>query len=180
MTKYFRFSKRSEDGLQTLHPQLQLVARHALKISRVDFTIISARRTIQEQRKLVAQGKSKTMRSRHLKGEALDFAPIHPTTGKGVFDRNLAIEVAVAFMDAGQTLECPVKWGGMWLNFEDIPHIEMIRHSPDRGEGQRPKQRVGQGYENPRENDDQAARDAANRAASIKASRAVLSVKGAR
>ena len=48
------------------------------------------------------------------------------TTGKGRFDRALAIEVAAAFMDAGVALNTPVKWGGMWPNFEDIPHIELI------------------------------------------------------
>ena len=36
------------------------------------------------------------------------------------------VEVAVAFMDAGQELAIPVKWGGMWHRFEDIPHIELI------------------------------------------------------
>lgn len=87
MAPYFRFSKRSEDCLKTLNPQLRQVARHALKLSRVDFTIISARRTIQEQRKLLAEGKTTILQSRHLKGEALDFVPLHPTTGKGVFDR---------------------------------------------------------------------------------------------
>ena len=111
MARSFTFSPRSEACLKTLHPDLRRVARHAIKISRVDFTIISARRTIAEQRKLVAAGKSRTLRSRHLKGEALDFVPLDPTTGKGVFDRGLAIEVAAAFMDAGQALGCPVKWG---------------------------------------------------------------------
>jgi len=53
--------------------------------------------------------------------------PLDPATGKGVFERDLAVEVAIAFMDAGQALGCPVKWGGMWKNFEDIPHIEMLR-----------------------------------------------------
>ena len=66
------------------------------------------------------------MRSRHLTGHALDFVPHDPTTGKGRFDRALAIEVAAAFMDAGVALNTPVKWGGMWQNFEDIPHIELI------------------------------------------------------
>ena len=51
------------------------------------------------------------MRSRHLTGHALDFVPLDPTTGKGRFDRALAIEVAAAFMDAGVALNTPVKWG---------------------------------------------------------------------
>ena len=37
-------------------------------------------------------------------GEALDFVPLDPTTGKGRLDRGLAVEVAVAFLDAGQEL----------------------------------------------------------------------------
>ena len=41
-------------------------------------------------------------------------------------EHSLAVEVAVAFMDAGQELAIPVKWGGMWHRFEDIPHIELI------------------------------------------------------
>ena len=73
----------------------------------------------------MATGKSRTLRSRHLKGEALDFVPLDPATGKGRFGRALAIEVAAAFMDAGLELGAPVRWGGMWINFEDIPHIEL-------------------------------------------------------
>ena len=126
MATRFQFSKRSQAQLRTLDPRLQKVARHALRLSRVDFTIISARRTLAEQRQLVAAGKSQTMRSRHLTGHALDFVPLDPTTGKGRFDRALAIEVAAAFMDVGIALKTPVKWGGMWQNFEDIPHIELI------------------------------------------------------
>ena len=123
----FIFSKRSQDKLKTLHPHLARVARLALKRSRVDFTIISARRTQAEQRELVKRGKSQTMNSLHLRGFALDFVPLNPTTGKGVFDRGLAIEVAAAFMDAGAELSIPVKWGGMWRSFEDIPHIELLK-----------------------------------------------------
>ncbi len=132
MAARFSFSRRSAASLATLDHDLQRVARLALKMTRIDFTIISARRTLQEQRRLVAAGKSQTLRSRHLKGEALDFVPLDPVTGKGVFNRALAIEVAVAFMDAGQVLNCPVKWGGTWRDFEDIPHIEMLRRSKSR------------------------------------------------
>jgi len=126
MPRHFSFSPRSEAQLRSLHPDLARVARLALRKTRVDFTIISARRTMEEQRRLVAAGKSRTLRSRHLKGEALDFAPLDPATGKGRFDRGLAIEVAAAFMDAGQELGIPIRWGGMWRQFEDIPHIEMM------------------------------------------------------
>ena len=67
---------------------------------------------------------------RYFKARRLIFVwnglSVDPTTGKGRFDRGLAVEVAVAFLDAGQELAIPVKWGGMWHRFEDIPHIELI------------------------------------------------------
>ena len=129
MAQHFYFGKRSLAHLATVHPELQQVAKRALQQSRVDFTIISGLRTMAEQEKLVAAGKSQTLKSRHLDGMALDFVPLDPITGKGRFDRALAIEVAAAFMDAGASLGCPIKWGGMWKNFEDIPHIEIASFS---------------------------------------------------
>ena len=83
MASNFRFSRRSEEKLHTVQPPLVKVARLALRKSRVDFTIISGRRSLEEQRQLVKAGRSLTMASRHIKGEALDFVPLDPTTGKG-------------------------------------------------------------------------------------------------
>ena len=80
------------------------------RLSRVDFTIISARRTMAEQKKLVAAGRSQTMRSRHLTGEALDFVPLDPTTGKGCFDRASAIERR-RFYGRGQCPQHPDQMG---------------------------------------------------------------------
>ena len=121
----FRFSRRSESHLVTVVPALQAVARRALVLSRVDFTIISGRRDMAEQRRLVRQGVSRTLNSRHLTGHAIDLVPLHPDTGKGQFTRALAIEVAVAFYEAGYQLNNVIRWGGMCAEFEDIPHIEI-------------------------------------------------------
>lgn len=126
MTTSFQFSRRSLNHLEDIHPQLAEVAHKALAMSRVDFTIISGKRSHDEQLALVKAGASQTMKSKHLDGRAIDFVPLDPETGKGVFNRSLALEVAVAFMDAGQGLHCPVTWGGLWRDFEDIPHIEML------------------------------------------------------
>ena len=49
--------------------------------------------------------------------------------------------VAAAFMDAGVALNTPVKWGGMWPNFEDIPHIELIM--PPQKTGHQRDERIG-------------------------------------
>ncbi|MGB2096616.1 MAG: M15 family metallopeptidase [Candidatus Puniceispirillales bacterium] len=125
----FTFSKQSEDHLQTVVPSLQAVARRALALTKVDFTIISGRRDMAEQRRLVRQWVSRTLHYRHLTGHALDLVPLDPATGKGRFSRDLAIEVAVAFHEAGYQLHTPIRWGGMWAEFEDIPHVEI----PDSG-----------------------------------------------
>lgn len=121
----FTFSQRSEDQLMTVVPALQSVARRALILSHIDFTIISGRRDMAEQRRLVRQGVSQTLNSRHLSGHAIDLVPLDPQTGKGQFSRHLAIEVAVAFYEAGYQLNTPIRWGGMWSKFEDIPHVEI-------------------------------------------------------
>ena len=121
----FQFGSRSESHLAGLDADLVRLARHALRLSRVDFTIISGRRTMAEQRALLRAGKSQTLNSRHLTGAALDFVPLDPQTGKGSFQRHLAIEVAIAFYEAARIHKIPIIWGGMWRSFEDIPHIEL-------------------------------------------------------
>ena len=125
-TQKFYFSKRSEAFLNEVNPKLKNIAKEALKITRIDFAIISGKRTIKEQKELVKKGKSKTLNSRHLSGNAIDIAPIDPITGKGKFDRVLALEIATAFYQAAQNQNIKIEWGGTWKNFEDIPHFELV------------------------------------------------------
>ncbi len=121
----FSFSSRSEAFLTDIDPDLCRVARHALAISRIDFAIISGKRDMAEQRRLVRSGASQTLHSRHLTGHAIDVVPIDPSTGKGRFHRALALEVAAAFYEASQQHNVPLRWGGMWTQFEDTPHFEI-------------------------------------------------------
>jgi peptidoglycan L-alanyl-D-glutamate endopeptidase CwlK len=83
------------------------------------------RQFMAEQRRLVRQGASRTLYSRHLSGHALDLVPLDPVTGKGRFSRELAVEVAAAFYEAGYQLNTAIRWGGMWADFEDISHMEI-------------------------------------------------------
>jgi hypothetical protein len=70
----FVFSKRSLTNLEGVHHDLVELAHLALSMSPIDFVVIDGVRTIEEQRILVAKGKSKTMDSRHLTGHAIDIA----------------------------------------------------------------------------------------------------------
>ena len=121
----FLFSPRSEAFLQDIDPDLCRVARRALAISRLDFAIISGKRDMAKQRRLVRSGASQTLHSCHLTGHAIDVVPLDPKTGKGRFSRALALEVAAAFYAAGQDCDVPITWGGMWSQFEDTPHFEI-------------------------------------------------------
>ncbi len=84
MSEKFRFSQRSEKNLAGVKPQLVAVVRRALALSDVDFGITEGLRTKERQKQLVAEGKSQTMNSRHLTGDAVDVvayvgSPFHGT-----------------------------------------------------------------------------------------------------
>ena len=65
-------SDRSRKALSGVHPDLVKVIDKADALG-AKFVVICGRRTIEQQRALVAQGKSKTMHSRHLTGHAVDL-----------------------------------------------------------------------------------------------------------
>ena len=68
----FYLSKKSLSILDTVNPPLQEVTQLAIKKSRVDFGVICGVRTMAEQQALVDSGASKTMKSKHLEGNAVD------------------------------------------------------------------------------------------------------------
>lgn len=125
----FVFGARSIRKLEEAHPDLQRVMRLALELTSVDFAVICGARTIAEQKKLVAQGASKTMRSRHIPGadglsRAVDIAPIGPD-GKISWAWPLYHKLAVAVKQAAAELNIPIEWGGDWRTFKDGPHWQL-------------------------------------------------------
>ncbi len=69
----FRLSQRSLDRLSGVKPQLVAVVRRAIELTTVDFGVTEGLRTIETQRRYVDTGKSQTMDSRHLTGDAVDL-----------------------------------------------------------------------------------------------------------
>jgi peptidoglycan L-alanyl-D-glutamate endopeptidase CwlK len=68
--------QRSLSRLEGVHPDLVRVVKRAAAISDLDFTVLEGLRTLERQRKLRAEGASKTLNSRHLTGHAVDLAPL--------------------------------------------------------------------------------------------------------
>jgi peptidoglycan L-alanyl-D-glutamate endopeptidase CwlK len=97
------------------------VVEKALELSEVDFTVIEGVRNIERQRQLLADGKSTTLKSRHLTGHAVDMVP-WPVDWE---DLERFEAMAKAMKAAAKELEVPIIWGGDWKSFYDAPHFEL-------------------------------------------------------
>lgn len=113
---------KSQRFLQGVHPDLVSVVERASEITQ--FRITEGLRTKERQKKLVAEGKSRTMNSRHLTGHAIDF--VTPT---GSYDDAEMTRIADAIKQASNDLGVPIVWGGDWTTFKDTPHVELEAHT---------------------------------------------------
>lgn len=120
----FTLSKRSEKSLKGVHPDLVRVVRRAIELTDVDFAVTQGLRTYEEQVRLVAGGKSRTMNSRHLTGHAVDVVAL--VGGGASWERKDYVPIAKAFKDAAKELGVPIAWGGDW-KWQDCPHFELDR-----------------------------------------------------
>ena len=75
------------------------VVKHAITVSKQDFSVICGLRTIEEQRALVAKGASQTMKSKHLDGIAVDLMAY---VDGGRWELNLYDEIADAMSEGSQ------------------------------------------------------------------------------
>lgn len=119
----FKFSKRSLQRLEGVHPHLRSVMMYAITISPVDFAITEGLRTRERQAQLLAAGASATMNSRHLTGHAVDVAAF---IGRELrWDWPLYERLAQSVKQAAKHVEVPIEWGGDWKRFLDGPHFQL-------------------------------------------------------
>lgn len=110
----FVFGTASERELVGVEPQLVLVARRALIRSTQDFCVFDGIRSYKEQQQHVANGTSKTMKSKHLEGLAVDLVPW--INGKPTWDWEGCYLIALAMDQAATELGTAnrITWGGVW------------------------------------------------------------------
>ena len=121
-------NERSEKNLIGVHADLVKVVRRADELAEaegLDFIVTEGLRTMKRQRELVAAGASKTMKSRHLTGHAIDFAPL--IAGEVTWKWPPFIALAAMFKKAAAELGIAIAWGGDWKSFKDGPHVELDR-----------------------------------------------------
>lgn len=130
-------TERDEQRLQGVHPDLVRVVRAAVGNSDVDFIVTEGLRTLARQKELLAKGASRTLKSRHLTGHAVDLAVV--IGGEVRWDWPLYMKLANSMRVAAITENVPIVWGGTWklLNtskppftlhksFPDGPHFELL------------------------------------------------------
>lgn len=132
----FRLSKRSEQRLVGVHPDLVKVVRLAISISTVDFTVGEGVRTLATQREYVRTGASRTLRSRHIPetsragvhSHAVDLWALRDLDGDGDLEVSWVMAhykpIADAMKEAAKRLGVPLEWGfDLWG--WDGPHFQL-------------------------------------------------------
>lgn len=145
-----KFGSASKAHRAELVPDLQRLVDAV--IEHWDFSILDAGRTIEEQRKNVARGVSKTMASRHLfnaqgKAEAFDAMPYPNDWAKiqrgldAVKRAEPTMQVCRAYMFSGfvagmaAAMKIKIRQGSDWdgdrqvgdHTFIDLPHTELLK-----------------------------------------------------
>lgn len=124
-------SARDRERLKGVHADLMRIVERAAEMR--SFMVVQGLRTLEEQKRLYALGKSRTLRSRHLTGHAVDLAPLVDLDGDG--DTELSWNpdhfwpIAEAMKGAAEFLGIKIVWGGeAWRpGFVDMPHFELDR-----------------------------------------------------
>jgi peptidoglycan L-alanyl-D-glutamate endopeptidase CwlK len=109
--------------LTGVRPDLISVVKRAIEITTQDFAVHDGLRTIEEQRRYVATGVSKTMNSMHMKqsdgyGHAVDLVPY--INGKLRWEWPAIYPIAAAVRIAAQELKVGIRWGGIWDDIQSV------------------------------------------------------------
>lgn len=116
-------SPRSLARLDGVHPDLQRVVI-ACAAAGARFQVTEGCRTAERQQTLFAAGKSKTLKSRHLTGHAVDLVAVHED-GTVTYDEPDMKALAKAMKAAAASIGIPIEWGGDWKSFQDTPHFQL-------------------------------------------------------
>ena len=116
-------NSRSVSNLYGVTPKLVEVVTLARELSEVEFEITEGVRSIERQQQLVKEGKSRTLKSYHILGRAVDVVAYRD--GKVTWDFEEYRKIAKAFKEAANQLNVRITWGGDWVTFRDGVHFQI-------------------------------------------------------
>jgi histidinol phosphatase-like PHP family hydrolase len=108
----FQLSSRSLSKLEGVNSALVEVVKDAIHLTKVDFGVTYGLRTLEEQKRLVAEGRSQTMKSKHLEGRAVDLVAYF---GSDIsWELNVYDDICDAMAEAARKQGVAIKWGAAW------------------------------------------------------------------
>ena len=146
----YKLGKGSLKKLESVHHDLVKIIKLAITRTPVDFGISEGHRTLERQKELYDQGKSKidgiNKKGKHNYSPslAIDLYAYHPDIE---VRKKLAYDVPTLCLIAGVIISCAdelkakgdikhsIRWGGNWDNdgvvlydqsFDDLPHFELV------------------------------------------------------
>lgn len=129
----FKLSTNSKRNREGIDARLIEISDLAIQITVIDFGHPSdaGLRTSIRQNELFLDGKSKAdgynKLSYHQSGKALDFYAF--VNGQASWQECHLAMVAAAHLQAASILGYKLKWGGLWKNFKDYPHVQLVTHA---------------------------------------------------
>ena len=122
-----KFSKKSLRQLDTCDPLLQYLFKEVVK--HFDCSVIEGKRSLEDQELLLKEGATKTLKSAHLTGKAIDVYP-YPVDFE---DRDRWHYFGGFVLGTARQFGIDVIWGGDWDNdtktkdntFDDLMHFEL-------------------------------------------------------
>ena len=143
----FKLSTRSKNKLKGVHPDMVAVVERAIELTDVDFGVTYGVRSLAEQEKLVASGRSQTMKSKHLKQDDGYSHAVDVVAYDGsdvVWEINVYDNICDAFKKAAIEKGVAIKWGAAWSEgdirlYKGPAEFHMNRYIDlRRGQGRRP------------------------------------------
>ena len=113
----FSLSSRSRGKLEGVHPDMVKVVERAIELTKVDFGVTYGVRSKAEQEKLVASGRSQTMKSKHLIQDSGYSHAVDVVAYDGsdvVWEINVYDDICDAFKQAAEEKGVAIKWGAAW------------------------------------------------------------------
>ena len=116
-------SELSKKRLEGVDERLKAIVIECAVRCSYPFNVSEGLRTEEQQCEYVRQGKSRTMKSKHLTGKAVDLYPL--SMDRKVVDWSRFEELADLMFQVASDQGVEIVWGGHWKTFVDKCHFEL-------------------------------------------------------
>lgn len=119
----YLFNKRSLQNLKGVHPTLVKLMKTAILSSPFPFVITEGCRSLERQKQLLKEKKTRTLQSYHLTGHAVDIAI--KVGEKITWEYRYYEAVAKHIQKIAHRQHILITWGGTWKNLVDACHFQL-------------------------------------------------------